>query len=50
VPRWSTPRPTDNEPLMNEITVHANLTADPVLREGKSGNVFLTFHIAVNRS
>jgi single-strand DNA-binding protein len=35
---------------MNEITVHGNLTAEPVLRKGQSGNVFLTFDIAVNRS
>jgi single-strand DNA-binding protein len=35
---------------MNEITVHGNLTADPVLRQGLSGNMFLTFDVAVNRS
>jgi single-strand DNA-binding protein len=35
---------------MNEITVHGNLTADPVLRHGTTGNPFLTFDIAVNRS
>jgi single-strand DNA-binding protein len=35
---------------MNEITIHGNLTADPVLREGQSGKSFLTFTVAVNRS
>src|SRR5215203_1620885 len=35
---------------MNEITIHGNLTAEPVLRRGQTGNVFLTFDIAVNRS
>lgn len=35
---------------MNEITVHGNITATPVLRRGQSGNVFLTFTVAVNRS
>ena len=34
---------------MNEITIHGNLTADPVLREGQSGKPFLTFTVAVNR-
>ena len=35
---------------MNEITIHGNLTADPVLREGQSGKPFLTCTVAVNRS
>jgi single-strand DNA-binding protein len=35
---------------MNEITIHGNLTAEPVLRRGQTGNVFLTFDVAVNRS
>ena len=35
---------------MNEITVHGNVTAEPVLRRGQTGNVFLTFDVAVNRS
>ena len=35
---------------MNEITIHGNLTAEPVLRRGQTGNAFLTFDIAVNRS
>jgi single-strand DNA-binding protein len=35
---------------MNEITVHGNVTATPVLRRGQTGNVFLTFSVAVNRS
>ena len=35
---------------MNDITIHGNLTADPVLREGQSGKSFLTFTVAVNRS
>ena len=35
---------------MNEITIHGNVTADPVLRTGQSGNVFVTFDVAVNRS
>ena len=35
---------------MNEITIHGNLTADPVLRDGQSGKSFLTFTVAVNRS
>lgn len=35
---------------MNEITVHGNLTAEPVLRRGQTGNAFLTFDVAVNRS
>ena len=30
---------------MNEITIHGNLTADPVLREGQSGKSFLTFTV-----
>ena len=35
---------------MNEITIHGNLTADPVLRESQSGKPFLTCTVAVNRS
>ena len=35
---------------MNEITIHGNLTAAPVLREGQSSKPFLTFTVAVNRS
>ena len=35
---------------MNEITIHGNVTAEPVLRQGQTGNVFLTFDLAVNRS
>lgn len=35
---------------MNETTVHGNITAQPVLRRGQSGAVFLTFTVAVNRS
>lgn len=35
---------------MNEITIHGNVTAEPVLRQGQTGNVFLTFDVAVNRS
>lgn len=35
---------------MNEITIHGNVTAEPVLRRGRTGNVFLTFDVAVNRS
>lgn len=35
---------------MNEITIHGNITAEPVLRHGQTGNVFLTFDVAVNRS
>ena len=35
---------------MNEITIHGNVTADPTLRLGQSGNAFLTFTVAVNRS
>lgn len=35
---------------MNEITIHGNVTAEPVLRRGQTGNVFLTFDVAVNRS
>lgn len=35
---------------MNEITIHGNLAAEPVLRRGQNGNVFLTFDVAVNRS
>ena len=36
---------------MNEITVHGNITATPVLRRGQhgDGNAFLTFAVAVNR-
>ncbi len=36
---------------MNEITVHGNITATPVLRRGQNGegNAFLTFAVAVNR-
>ena len=37
---------------MNEITVHGNVTADPVLRYGRNGNgtAFTSFTVAVNRS
>src|SRR5215204_3667349 len=35
---------------MNEITIHGNLTAEPVRRVGQSGKPFLTFDVAVNRS
>ncbi len=35
---------------MNEITIHGNLTADPVLRERPVRQAFLTFTVAVNRS
>jgi single-strand DNA-binding protein len=35
---------------MNEITIHGNLTAAPVLRYGQNGRPFCTFAIAVNRS
>lgn len=35
---------------MNEITIHGNLTAEPVLRHGQSGKYFVTFTVAVNRS
>lgn len=35
---------------MNEITIHGNVTAEPVLRQGQSGKHFLTFTVAVNRS
>lgn len=35
---------------MNEITIHGNLTAEPVLRRGQNGHVFVTFDVAVNRS
>ena len=35
---------------MNEITIHGNLTAEPVTRTGPSGKPFTTFDVAVNRS
>ena len=35
---------------MNEITIHGNLTAEPVLHRGRTGNPFLTCDVAVNRS
>ena len=36
---------------MNEITIHGNVTADPVLRFGRDGDAtaFLAFTVAVNR-
>ena len=35
---------------MNEITIHGNLTAEPVLHRGQHDSVFTTFTVAVNRS
>ena len=37
---------------MNEITIHGNVTADPVLRYGRNGagTAFTSFSVAVNRS
>ena len=36
---------------MNEITIHGNLTATPVLHRGSNsdGNAFATFTVAINR-
>lgn len=35
---------------MNEITIHGNLTAEPVLRHGQTGRAFVAFTVAVNRT
>ena len=37
---------------MNELTIHGNVTADPVLSHGRngSGTAFTSFSVAVNRS
>jgi single-strand DNA-binding protein len=35
---------------MNQVTISGNITADPVLRYGRTGTGFTSFSVAVNRS